>query len=302
MIRPGRLWLLFRRDLRRGWKASRNYYRKLPLIEKWHWPFWNETLKSVPLHVLTGAQDWQLAAWMLASFFHSTGHAWPIVIHEDGTLPVEARETLEAMFPKIRFIGREESDAEMAKVLKPYPLCAGYRAMHPLAQKIFDAPHYCTAERFMVLDSDILFFRRPKEILTWADAVNEDCWFNEDVAESALVSPKEAVEELELTLWPRVNSGLCLLHKKSLDLALCERALERTAILRGKVWRIEQTLFAICASRHGKGGMLPKTYEVSLGKHAATGCIARHYVGAVRDEFYAEGLPRVERILFTDPD
>jgi nucleoside diphosphate kinase len=36
--------------------------------------------------------------------------------------------------------------------------------------------------------------------------------------------------------------------------------------------------------------LLPKRYEVSLGKRAAEDAVSRHYVGAVRDRFYGEGL------------
>ena len=68
------------------------------------------------------------------------------------------------------------------------------------------------------------------------------------------------------------------------------------------LWRVEQTLFALCSFRHGKGGFLPKTYEVSLNKHSAENCVARHYVGAVRDRFYGEGLSRLREVLLTDEE
>jgi len=54
----------------------------------------------------------------------------------------------------------------------------------------------------------------------------------------------------------------------------------------------------LCAARHGKGGLLPRKYEVSLGKDAAPDAVSRHYVGAVRDRFYAEGLERLNTVLF----
>jgi hypothetical protein len=60
---------------------------------------------------------------------------------------------------------------------------------------------------------------------------------------------------------------------------------------------VEQTLFALCASRFGKGGLLPKHYEVSLKRRAHPDAIARHYVGAVRDRFFGEGLKRLREEL-----
>ncbi len=297
VISPGRLWWLLRRDLKRGWEASRQHYKTLPRIAEWSWPFWNEQPQSVPVHVLTGANDWQLAAWMLASWFHFTEHAWPVVIHGDGTLPEEGRAVFQKLFPSVRFISRREADAAIEPLLRSYPFCADYRRQHPLALKLFDIPHFATSEKFLIFDSDLLFFSHPREILEWAQSEADECWFNEDAQEGALLTAAEARAELGVKIWPRVNSGLCLLVKKAIDLDLCDRALAQTSIPGGHVWRIEQTLLMLCAARHGKGGLLPRTYEVSLGKHAAPDAVARHYVGSVRDQFYAEGLKRLRPIL-----
>jgi hypothetical protein len=297
MISPGRLWWLFRRDLKRGWKASYHDYQTLGRIEQWHWPYWAEKPATVPIHILTGAKDWRLAIWMLASFFHYTEMAWPLIVHDDGTLPAEGRATLQRIFPDLRLITRAEADAVMEKVLTPFPFCLEYRQRHPLALKIFDAPHFTTGRKFLLLDSDVLFFDRPTEILAWSSNDEPESWFNEDVQEGSLVSAAEARSELGIKLWARVNSGLCLLNRAAIDFDFCDRALAETSISSGHVWRMEQTLFALCASRAGRGGLLPKSYEVSLGRRASPGAISRHYVGAVRDRFYSEGLERLHATL-----
>jgi hypothetical protein len=298
MTSPGRLWWQIRRDLKRGWDASYHDHKTLPRIEEWHWPFWGEEPAQVPIHVLTGEKDWRLSAWMLASFFHFTELSWPVVIHDDGTLSEAARATIEALFENCRVILRSQADVEMKNRLLPYPFCHEYRNSHPLGLKIFDMAHFTKSERYIVLDSDVLFFRRPQEILDWASGPNTgECWFNQDVQEASLVTGAEAREELDVKLWPRVNSGLCLLQRNVIDLDFCDRALAVTSILQGKVWRVEQTLFALCASRIGKGGLLSKLYEVSLKRRASPDAIARHYVGAVRDRFFGEGLKRLHAEL-----
>jgi len=298
MASPGRLLWLLRRDLKRGWEAARHEYKVLPRIVDWSWPFWNETPQPVPIHVLTGEKDWRLAAWMLASWFHFSEHTWPIFIHDDGTLPQEARELIKKLFTNARIIDRKEADAAIEPLLRPYPFCADYRKLHPLALKLFDVPHFTTGDRFFLFDSDLLFFNYPGEILDWVSRGADECWFNEDVKEGALITAAEARSELGIKIWSRVNSGLCLLPKSAIDLDLCDRTLAQTSILSGHVWRIEQTLLMLCAARHGKGGLLPRTYEVSLGKYAAENAISRHYVGAVRDRFYAEGVKRLNAIFF----
>ena len=186
---------------------------------------------------------------------------------------------------------------EIAAVLKPLPFAYEYRGMHPLALKIFDMAYYCEAPRFIMLDSDVLFFNHPREIMDWTGSGAKECWFNEDIAEGSLLSESDAQEDLGVKLWPRVNSGLALITKEAIDFEFCDRALGETPILKGHMWRVEQTLFALCASRYAKGGLLPKSYEVSLGKHSAEDCVARHYVGAVRHRFFAEGMKRLRPVL-----
>ncbi len=299
MISPGRLWWLLKRDIKRGFVASYHDYKTKPRITEWAWPFWSEAPQPVPIHVLTGAKDWELCAWMLASFFHFTEQTWNVVIHDDGTLNAQIGAQLKKIFKSIRIISRDEADTKMDRILQPFPFCHDYRNKHPLALKIFDMAHFCESERFIVLDSDVLFFKYPREIIDWVSKNASDCWFNEDAEEGSLITTDHAWADLGVALWPRVNSGLCLLTKAAIDLEFCERALGETSILKGHIWRVEQTLFALCASRHGKGGLLPKTYEVSLTKDASSDCIARHYVGAVRDHFYGEGLKRLRDVLLS---
>lgn len=297
MISAGRLWWLLRRDLRRGWDATRHHYWTLPKITEWAWDFEGQAQQEISVHVLTGQEDWLLAAWMLASWFHFSEQSWPVVLHDDGSLPKDARETLLRLFKNVRFISRQEADSALETALKPYPFCHEYRDMHPLGLKIFDIPHFARGSRYLMFDSDVLFFSHPREILDWVVSGKDECWFNEDVAESSLLSAEEARQELEVNLWPRVNSGLGLLSRAAIDLDFCDRALAQTAILRRHIWRVEQTLYALCASRYNRGGLLPKRYEVSLRKWGNDEIASRHYVGAVRDRFYGEGLQRLTNVL-----
>ncbi len=292
---PGRLLWLLRRDLRRGWAATRHHYFTLPLARQWKCPEYPKT-GPVPVHLLTGANDWPMSLWMLASWHYFTGHTWPVVVHDDGTLDADGSEALQRVFPQTRILWRKDTDRKMSATLAQLPGCLAYREQHPLALKIFDVPHYADG-RFFLFDSDVLFFAPPGELLSWADSQDDSVWFNEDVAEGSLVSAEEAAGSLGIRLWPRVNSGLIAGLSQAFDPAFCERCLSETRIKEGHFWRIEQTLFALAASQYDKGGLLPASYEVSLEKHARPGVIARHYVGAVRDCFFAEGLARLAPLL-----
>lgn len=299
MLSPGRLLRRFLRDLNRGWEAAHYDYKVLPRIDRWSWPFWREAPQTASVHVLTGLDDWQRTAWTLASFFHFSEFAWPVVIHDDGTLPEEGRATLQKLFPSARVIARAEADATVGSQLQAFPFCADYRRMHSPALKVFDVPYFATSERFLLFDSSLLFFSHPREILDWVAGQSDECWFHEDAAERSLITAAEARSELGVKIWPRVNTGLCLLSKAAIDLDLCDRALAETSIPRGDASQIEQTLLMLCAARHGKGGLLPLRYEVSQAKNAAEDAISRLYTGETRERFFANGLKRLEPVLLS---
>jgi hypothetical protein len=296
---PGRFLYLLQRDWNRGLAATWHDSFTSRRILDWRNPFIDRPPMPIPIHLLTGKDDWLLACWMLASWFHNTERNWTIVIHDDGHLPPEAHEAFTKIAPGFRAITAPDADQAVLKSLAGHPACRDYRLAHPLARKIFDVPAMTAGDRFMILDSDLLFFRRPGAILSWCDEKSDEVWFNEDVTESLPIPREEVREKLGIDVWPRVNSGLCLLNRTALNLDLCERALRETSLLKGHIWLVEQSLFAICASAWGRGGLLPPEYEVSLEKNARPGAVARHYVGAVRQRFFGDGIARIKGQLIS---
>ncbi|HVS53821.1 MAG TPA: hypothetical protein VHD62_15805 [Opitutaceae bacterium] len=294
---PGRLLWLARRDLARGWRATYGDYVASRRILRAPLPRRAPATWPIEVHVLLGRETWRLALWMLATWENHTGYSWPVWLWEDGTLDASAIECLQFVLPAARVLRKAEATSMVDTLLANHPACRAYRPRHPLAQKIFDIPLLAGTEKFILLDSDVIFFRRPGEILEWCAGQRAGCWFNEDVREGSLLAAAEARSALGVELWPRVNSGLCLLERNFLDLELCERALNHSSLLAGHPWRVEQTLIALCASKFARGGLLPPTYEVSLAPHRRPDAIARHYVGAVRQQFFSEGVPAAREAL-----
>lgn len=298
-LTPGALLYRLRRDIQRGLAATCADYFIRGQVWRWRNPHATDPAQEVPVHLLCGAEQADMAAWMIASWTRHTSRNWRYVVHDDGSLTDEIKVRFSALKIDLEIIDSPEADRQMAVHLATRPACAKYREHHPLARKIFDAPTLTKSpSRFILLDTDVLFFAPPNEMVAWVERrTDESCWFNADCAEASNVSTTEAHQRLGVALWPRVNSGICLLAKRAVDLDFCERVLRETSILSGHIWRVEQTLFALCASRARQGGLLPPAYEVSLGKHRAPQTIARHYVGAVRQRFWGEGVWQTRRSL-----
>lgn len=239
---------------------------------------------------------------MLASWIHFSERPWQVVVHDAGTLPEEAMERLRILFPTARVIGRKEADAALAPVLLAYPFCETLRSDDPSALRIFDASHFCVGDRFIVFDSDVLFFRYPREIVDWVEGRSQATWFAEGLEETSLVKASEARDELGVKIWPRVDTGISLIHKSALDLDFFDTVLAQTSILRGSLENATRTLTMLGAARVGKGGLLPRTYEVSLARTAAAEAISRRYSAGARERYYDDGLERVAAHLFAPED
>ncbi|MEO6758568.1 MAG: hypothetical protein ABIO24_03870, partial [Saprospiraceae bacterium] len=134
------------------------------------------------IHTLTSAGDWKNLVWSLKSFYHFAGRRFPLVIHQDGSLPSAAQRTLEQHFPGCRLIRNEiQTPKTMAMLSSGYPRCRHLRETNTLSRKLFDLIACLNAPTALLLDSDLLFFSLPTVFLNAATAVDSPNVFNGDV-------------------------------------------------------------------------------------------------------------------------
>jgi len=289
MIRltPGALLQRIRQTFGHGLRVA--YYRDIvrPRILRTQ-PVVGLTDLTCEAHVLTSAGDWLNLIWTLKSFYHFSKRRYALCIHEDGTVPPQGLEQLRRHFPDARLIPRVEADAKVFAELAAYPRCLEFRKTNHLSPKVFDFVSYLRSDQMLLLDSDILFFESPVELLKRIeDSGYKLNTVNADIASGYTVEPAAVKERTGVDLIARFNSGLGLIHKGSMRLDWIEEFLAIPGIL-GHFWRIEQTMFALCSSRWGVE-LLPKEYDVRLGRNVV-GLPSRHYIGAIRHLMYGEGM------------
>ena len=147
----------------------------------------------------------------------------------------------------------------------------------------------------LLLDSDILFFREPVELLRRIeDPAYQLNSVNADVASAYTVDPADVRNRFGFELGPCFNSGLGLIHRESVQPRWIEDFLSLPGVL-GHFWRIEQTLFALCSFRRG-AELLPDEYRVCIDANLAVSC--KHYVGAIRHHMYGSGIRHLVRSGF----
>jgi len=290
---PGGLLLRFRQQFGHGLRTA--WYRDVvrPRILR-SAPIVNTADERCEIHVLTSAQDWVNLIWALKSFSRASDRTYALCIHDDGSLRQQHTAALTKHFPKARMVRKLQADRAVLPGLASYPRCLEFRQTNHLAPKIFDFAHYLQSDRMLLLDSDVLFFLEPSELLRRVEDGNyRKNTVNADVASAYTVTTEAARTRANVNLVERFNSGLGLIHRDSLRLDWLEEFLAVPGIL-GHFWRIEQTLFALCSSRFGVE-LLPPEYDVRLNS-TLNGCPARHYVGAIRHLFYGEGIRHLHRL------
>jgi hypothetical protein len=287
LLSPGALLLKVQKTYEHGLRTA--YYRDVvrPQILKTK-PISYAPDRTCEIHVYTCAGDWLNLIWALKSFYHYSQRSYALCIHDDGTLKDSDRETLRHHFPHARLIDRPSADAKILAELQHYPRCLEFRKSNQLAPKVFDFASYLESDRMLLLDSDILFFAEPIELLQRIeDPTYSLNTVNGDTASAYTIDPQVVKEQLDFDVIDRFNSGLGLIHKASMRIDWIEEFLALPDII-GHFWRIEQTLYALLSSRFGVE-LLPHPYSVHL-EGDINGSSCRHYVGKIRHLMYREGI------------
>jgi hypothetical protein len=169
------------------------------------------------LHFLTGRRFWYQTAFCLASWIQAAGEAPAIVLHDDGSLKKDQRDRLLRIFPSASILSCEEIRSRLDHVLPEhrYPILRERWQHYPNIRKLTDV-HAGSRGWKLVLDSDLLFFRRPAFLLDWLAAPDRplhavDC-------EESYGYSRPLMESLAGAPLPvKLNVGLCGLQSETID-------------------------------------------------------------------------------------
>jgi len=257
------------------------------------------------LHILLCARDVINGTWTLRSFLHYSELRPQLIIHDDGTLSTDHQQQLLQHFPQARIIRFHQAHDDMSKALADYPSAYRYRLTEYTwpAIKLLDFAHYSRGRAFMVLDADVLFFKRPDEII---QAIKQRNGFFMSDWQDAYTWPLERWPAVLGTDGiPEVNVGLFYLPDGGMyDLNYVEQFLDayyqRQPCPRA-LW-LEQTVWTALFSTLGNVMQrLPDTYQISTKQQLTEQTCSHHYVNdrhLARLDFASKGIPHLIRHNF----
>jgi len=289
-LRKQRRWLEFQEANREGWlRAWKRRRIQQRILETRPIPTQGADAprSGTEVRVLTWRRDWINLLWALKSFYRFANVDYPLFIHDGGLAPGQP-EKLREHFPQATLVEASAADVQVAEELHRRGLnrCLAYRKRNVSTRKLFDFYLLSKADFVISIDSDIVFFRRPHELIpsetTRKNRYNRDCafWYS------------MGLDELEATFGirppPLVNSGLALVRRESIDFDLINQWLASPKLFED-TWVTEQTLHALCSTVYGIE-LLPDTYCVATTPGLKPDMVCKHYPSFFRYYLYTEGM------------
>jgi hypothetical protein len=258
----------------------------------------------VTLHVLSGRRFWYQTAFCLWTFARVAQRPLKPVILDDGTLTSEFAEPLLRLFPAAHFVREPEILARLDARLPSsrFPSLRARRLEFPLLKKLLD-PHAGLTGWRLLIDSDLLFFRRPDALLAWHDRPVLPL-HAEDLS-NAYGYPLALLAELAgRPVTERINTGILGLQSETIDWdrmeIWCRTLLERN----GPQYYQEQALVALLLA--GRECVVPSKEDYVLmpqpPESFQCNAVMHHYVANSKRWYFQNNWRRASMSSPTTPN
>lgn len=270
-------------------KACRESLQDLPPV-----PIRGE--RRFEIHMLCGHRDADMgvwASWSMMRFLDGGGYLY---VHSDGSLTAQDEALWKEAVPAMEVISRSHADAEVEKRLAGTRHLIPWRAGYKTSPQLIDAHLFGEAPVRLIMDSDVLVFRKPEQLI---DALGRPVFtWCRDVRDAYSASPELFQEVLGIRLPQRFNCGMLgTPHLQQEDFLQLDELLERIRV-DGRIdlfryWAC-QTYYALLSTFVEGSAVLPSEYDTIPGKTPGE-CVLRHFVGVAntRYRYFEEGIPRL---------
>jgi hypothetical protein len=275
---------------RKGRYAMLQAARRLPELKR------PEGVYPVAVRFLSGDRFWDQTLFCIVSLQLTAEKRIDPIIFDDGTLGPDCKEAILRAVPWTRFRQCEEIEAQLNERLPSarYPTLRSRRLNYPHLRKLTDLhdPH----EWSLILDSDMLFFRRPDALLAWMEQP-KDGLFIQDAIRSYGYSDELMAALAHGSIPDQMNVGLYGLHGSMIDYDFIEHCVRVQLELEGANYLQEQALTALLFSRLPTTALPRRNYIVmpDLAEGREPTAVLHHYVAHSKRSYFQSGWCRVVR-------
>jgi hypothetical protein len=249
------------------------------------------------VHILVQKSDIWPLIWTLTSFLFHSGLRPKLVIHDDGSLDDKSCAILNSKFDNLEVIRRAFADKTINSELGGKYLEFRKRG-HPLIFKLIDIVLLSRSAKVMVLDSDILFFNRPEDIINFVKG-SAPCEalisgipdtyakFNISAKGDYLAKYRLPAKGVEY-----MNSGIILYDRAKVTKKMLFEYLDNCTLPKEHYF-VEMTGWN-CLIGRLNFKFLPVDKYIIKGR-ISENTVAKHFTSGRRQEMYAYGIDKVRK-------
>jgi hypothetical protein len=230
--------------------------------------------------LLTGRRFWYQTAFCFWSLCKHAGRPLRAAFFDDGTFDDSLRAECARLFPGARLVEARQIEAVLDEHLPVarFPTLRARRLAYPNLRKLTDVHAGAHGWR-LVLDSDMLFFRRPDLLLAWLDAPAHPLHMV-DVKDAYGYSQALMERIVGVPIPPRLNVGLCGLRSDELNWDQLESWCLRLQDAEGTSYFQEQALAAMWLAGRECVVAPPADFVLMPDEHEARQphAVMHHYV------------------------
>ena len=248
--------------------------------------------KPLEVHFLTGARFWFQTVFCAASLAHHSGERLACHMHDDGSIDAPLAGHLRDTLGTDTVIHSQAEVASRLDELMPESRFPHLRERHrnyPNIRKLID-PHLGSSGWKCVLDSDMLFFRRPAFLSDWMRTPSKPCHMV-DCGTSYGYPVGQLSDLCGAHVSERVNVGICGLNSSALDWEMIEHWCARLHETHGTSYYLEQAIVAMLVAG-GDNSVAPASDYVCLPSRSeveAPSAVMHHYVAGAKRWYFRNG-------------
>ena len=247
---------------------------------------------SFEVYFLTGKKYWYQTAFCLYSLQKQSQLNIQAVIVDDGSFDEALEQQVKEQFPSSKLIKKEQIEILLDEHLPEsrYPTLRARRVEYPHLRKLTDIHILPGKDWKMVLDSDMLFFHKPNQLIQNLKKPDK-MLFMEDV-EDAYGYPVPFLRELSgVKSFPeRLNVGITWMPSSSINWNELESWNKQTIEKMGTSYLQEQALTAMIAAGNEYELLPAGTYKVMPQINSCpVNEILHHYVADSKYDYFVKG-------------
>lgn len=248
------------------------------------------------VYFLTGQKYWYQTAFCLYSLQQYAPFPISGVFIDDGTFDRALCAQVRKSFPSSRIILKEEIAAQLDLVLPNdrFPTLRNRRLVYPHIRKLTDVHIFPTTNPKLVLDSDMLFFKRPAALIHWLE-YPDHLLFLEDVVESYGYT-RELMAQLsgQSAVPLRLNVGVAGMPSECISWDELETWTAELLFKEGSSYLQEQALTAMIAAKWPYAYLDSVNYKVCPRiSDTSVPEILHHYVADSKYDYFVKGWKQI---------